>query len=895
MTVSNGTLQNGKRRMDIVSDAELTTLDNIITNGKPVKKRKYTKSEPKPFDPSKSSYSIINLTPEDDDKLFKNIIQDPIRGYFYYEKLGFQLASSFRYFTKKSGLFCSPKYIKHLKFQSWDEFIENFRLTAEDRETLKNNTQFFDIFEIAHSVIKYRRVLIEFLNSIYIGYTEGIAQMNSRVSQSLIPSTSKYSTQHSKNINIHYYKILCDEFNSFFDFNTGLGNTLNTFITKESLYISNGNDLNVKDTKNSLKWTAEEKDVFYEALARYSINRVDEISVLLPNKSTADVMNLYDALRKELKRYKSDNSLKRKLIPYDDLPISYEMSEEYIEIEEKFANSIEQLDEEKSNTLPAEYNDVYYDAMESRCNELFDFTHLKKISKILNDLENVKREEFHANDNDPPNDEIQSNYIVDNAMFDLYNIVKDFTFELIQRLLIKKVNKLSISQQLEWVNWLKVFEKPNDPKKMVRILDSTNMNKTVDEDIDYFDSSSSSSSSSSYSSSLSSSDDNSDDSSDDNNFYPAFTEKEYRIINESDPNGIEIDQKLDMWRLGISKKDVQEVGQELLKEKGSADKLYKQLSGKIILNSILYRGDHAKMDGNAAFESVSENFEIDGINNENIINDRRRRHDDGADDLSMEEMDNDDYKDEDYDADSYDGDNDYDEVEDDDDTDSDGEDGGSQHEDISDNLSESDEDLEFETFENNQNIDDLPSDSEINAFIDRRKETKTKKKNNINQDNNNLEFTYKWHDKEFVIADTQNPNKAHNSHIYTGLDLTVKGNEYLQELCDAEEVKLDNKDYMDSLKYENIYLTQLTSFNHANGSNSNEFADVFSNVKVGNSTTTKDSWRQVTGGPPSLFANKEIESNLRSLINRIALKKQSKNYQVQDEELDEFKFTFNDY
>lgn len=107
-------------------------------------------------------------------------------------------------------------------------------------------------------------------------------------------------------------------------------------------------------------WTSEEKEKFFNALARYSIHNFDEIRNRLPEKSDIEIMNYYNLLKFELNHLKQkskrvkykisiDNSKHkffrrlrafRKSIKIDNIPAAYEMSEEFINFEEVQANLI---------------------------------------------------------------------------------------------------------------------------------------------------------------------------------------------------------------------------------------------------------------------------------------------------------------------------------------------------------------------------------------------------------------------------------------------------------------------------------------------------------------------------------------------------------------------------
>lgn len=104
-------------------------------------------------------------------------------------------------------------------------------------------------------------------------------------------------------------------------------------------------------------WTADEKETFFQCLARFTIHRVDDFRDYLPSKSIGEIIAYYELLKRELRNrqikethtaFISDNdepSLKRLRhkhnivsipggISHKDLPIAYEMSEEWVEFEE---------------------------------------------------------------------------------------------------------------------------------------------------------------------------------------------------------------------------------------------------------------------------------------------------------------------------------------------------------------------------------------------------------------------------------------------------------------------------------------------------------------------------------------------------------------------------------
>lgn len=121
-------------------------------------------------------------------------------------------------------------------------------------------------------------------------------------------------------------------------------------------------------------WTNNQKEVFFNCLARYSIHQIDAICDNLPEKSEIEIMNYYDSLANELKRLKSQVVKRRKyhqvkiirdgkqieyryknlpnrksLLKYENIPAAYEMSEKFIRMEEIQAEMICQRERSKTN------------------------------------------------------------------------------------------------------------------------------------------------------------------------------------------------------------------------------------------------------------------------------------------------------------------------------------------------------------------------------------------------------------------------------------------------------------------------------------------------------------------------------------------------------------------
>ncbi|ANZ76932.1 BA75_03708T0 [Komagataella pastoris] len=107
-----------------------------------------------------------------------------------------------------------------------------------------------------------------------------------------------------------------------------------------------------KDAKINAQcvWTADERDRLYNGLSRFSINQVDLIKdELLPEKSELEILQFYYLMKKELAVCQSNEDTSKSLVSLKDFPISYEMSETYVALEEREAAFLQVLDTENGN------------------------------------------------------------------------------------------------------------------------------------------------------------------------------------------------------------------------------------------------------------------------------------------------------------------------------------------------------------------------------------------------------------------------------------------------------------------------------------------------------------------------------------------------------------------
>ncbi|KAG7929525.1 hypothetical protein KL925_000267 [Ogataea polymorpha] len=135
--------------------------------------------------------------------------------------------------------------------------------------------------------------------------------------------------------NINYLRFFQAEKRRFLSYTSPFGrsNLVGTYVSTAGFRYRRKDEVNEAGTY----WSADDKDTFFELLARYSIHRADIIQEKLPSKSIADILDYYKLLKRELQQYKRHKRRLLKLVSYDEIPASYEMSSEFIEMEESQA------------------------------------------------------------------------------------------------------------------------------------------------------------------------------------------------------------------------------------------------------------------------------------------------------------------------------------------------------------------------------------------------------------------------------------------------------------------------------------------------------------------------------------------------------------------------------
>lgn len=124
-------------------------------------------------------------------------------------------------------------------------------------------------------------------------------------------------------------------------------------------------------------WTRAEKEIFFDALLKCSIHRIDLIQFRLPGKSELEILAYYDLLKaglqkarlKKRKTYDYEvNGQPRKiqltrntkhLMKYSEIPIAYEMSEYFIKFEELQSELISIKEKRKENDYNTNYKSQF--------------------------------------------------------------------------------------------------------------------------------------------------------------------------------------------------------------------------------------------------------------------------------------------------------------------------------------------------------------------------------------------------------------------------------------------------------------------------------------------------------------------------------------------------------
>lgn len=128
-------------------------------------------------------------------------------------------------------------------------------------------------------------------------------------------------------------------------------------------------------------WTGIEKRIFFKMIERFSIHRIDEWRYMIPHKSLFEILNYYKVLQKNLFFLK-----KRKfkgLIKLKDIPISYEMNDKIIELEDYMGERV-------TNFSLRKIKKNYHSKPVSNDNELIDLNNWSKRWELMYRKSNIE-------------------------------------------------------------------------------------------------------------------------------------------------------------------------------------------------------------------------------------------------------------------------------------------------------------------------------------------------------------------------------------------------------------------------------------------------------------------------------------------------------------------------
>ncbi|KAI5950323.1 hypothetical protein KGF54_005140 [Candida jiufengensis] len=142
--------------------------------------------------------------------------------------------------------------------------------------------------------------------------------------------------------NKNYINFYNEEINDFFNYST--------FDSKSKLKpskISCDGSYSFDSTNPGAHWSSKDKNLFFNLLSRYSIHRLDLISEIM-NKSSMEILVYYNLLQTELKKLKQKND--PNLVSINEIPVAYEMSQNFVRFEDEQSQLIESFGENiKSN------------------------------------------------------------------------------------------------------------------------------------------------------------------------------------------------------------------------------------------------------------------------------------------------------------------------------------------------------------------------------------------------------------------------------------------------------------------------------------------------------------------------------------------------------------------
>ncbi|CCH58206.1 hypothetical protein TBLA_0A04100 [Henningerozyma blattae CBS 6284] len=189
------------------------------------------------------------------------------------------------------------------------------------------------------------------------------------------------------------------------------------------------------------QWTPSEKRIFFHCLSRYSIHQLEVWAPLIKTKSKYEILLYYKVLKHNLRKLK-DSYMKKfgGILKRIDLPIAYEMSEDFIELEELIDKIRRQNDQLKTtNTLiqksvSGSNNDVTslisFDNWNKRWKPLYSRSTIEEIAPLSK--------------TSLPFSISASEYLIE--------CCKDYTRKIIVQSVLQQINSMTFKQELNGID-----------------------------------------------------------------------------------------------------------------------------------------------------------------------------------------------------------------------------------------------------------------------------------------------------------------------------------------------------------------------------------------------------------------------------------------------------------
>lgn len=340
-------------------------------------------------------------------------------------------------FSKKKSSF---RYDEHPNKRLCLRYIEMYNnhviLYANEKKVSNFDDQSLLDSEIAHNFGKLKPSIISEKGEVYVRAKNIAHQIISRKEGYSSPDFNVLENGNDKeHCNGDEIRSNTEEEGEFFDSSTGLEANIQNDLLGE-LDTSDGPvQLRESGEIEGSHWSSIEKEIFFSSLARHSIHNLGAIKANLPMKSEKDILVYYKLLKEA--STSNHKKVKRALKnTYKLTPIAFEMSENYIQIEDQFANLISEMELDKVERVSSQ---LYLKDRKSKVkddNSLLKYASLYDLTKLIYWNQNIL-DENDGNENGeclkrlPP--------LSERAVYKLLeNLIYRYTVDLVEQLILLK-------------------------------------------------------------------------------------------------------------------------------------------------------------------------------------------------------------------------------------------------------------------------------------------------------------------------------------------------------------------------------------------------------------------------------------------------------------------------